>query len=135
MAEDKGDRERFRRDDDSGEDRPRRRRDDDEDEYDEPPRRRRRDEGDATGGLIPYKNGTALAAYYSGVFGLISCFILLGIFGILPIVLGILGLKKARRNPEVGGTAHAIVGMVLGALEVLTFLTQVVVIIVAIISK
>src|SRR4051794_31631763 len=78
------------------------------DEYDDDdPRDRRgrirRDEGDATGGLIPYKNPKALAAYYCGVFGLISCFLLLGVFGVVPIVLGFLGLKHAKQYPEARG--------------------------------
>ena len=73
-------------DDDDRSQRDRRRRDEcDFDETEDRPVRRRRPEGDATGGLIPYKNPKALAAYYCGVFGLISCFILLGIFGIVPI--------------------------------------------------
>lgn len=108
--------------DDRDDDRPRRRRyrddDDDEDEA-------RRGRTDATGGLIPYKNGKALAAYYCGVFGLISCVIALGIFGVVPIVLGFLGLKHARTHPEAGGKAHAITGIVLGIIEVLTFLITV----------
>jgi hypothetical protein len=93
---------------------------DDEDRED----RRRREKGDATGGVIPYKNPTALTAYYCGVFGLISCFLLLGVFGIVPIILGVLGLRHARRHPESRGQAHAIVGIVLGSVELLTFLAQ-----------
>jgi hypothetical protein len=80
--------------------------------------------GDATGGLIPYKNAKALASYYCGVFGLISCFLCLGLFGIVPIILGFLGLRYARQNPEARGQVHAIVGIVLGLIEVLTFLTE-----------
>jgi hypothetical protein len=117
------------RPEDDGNDRPKRsrRRDEFEDEgREERPRRRSiRNEGDATGGLIPYKNGMALGAYYSGVFGLISCFILLGFFGIVPIILGIMGLKYAKQHPEARGQVHAIVGIVLGAIELLTFLAQV----------
>lgn len=117
--------------DDRDDDRPRRRRrDDDDDEYEA-----RRARTDGTGGLIPYKNGKALAAYYCGVFGLISCVIGLGIFGVVPIVLGVLGLKHARKFPETSGTAHAITGIVLGVIEVLTFLTLVGVFIYAAITK
>lgn len=115
------DRIRRRRDDD---DRPRRRRDDDDDDYDDRPRSRRRDddddrprrrreeEGDATGGLIPYKNPTALAAYYCGVFSLIpglGCAL-----GPLAIVLGIAGLVKASSHPKARGRAHAITGIIFG---------------------
>lgn len=127
---DDDDRPRARRasDDDDGEERPRRRSDEDDEDYGDPgdrPRRRRRSRGDDTGGLIPYKNPKALAAYYCGVFGLISCFLFLGIFGIVPIVLGFLGLKHARQYPEAKGQAHAITGIVLGFLELLTFLAGV----------
>ena len=31
------------------------------------------EQGDATGGIIPYKNGPALMAYYLGIFSLIPC--------------------------------------------------------------
>ena len=126
------DRIRARREEDDydRDERPRRR--DDYDDSEERRPRRRRNEGDATGGLIPYKNPKALASYYCGVFGLISCFLLLGVFGIVPIILGFLGLKHARQHPESKGQVHAIVGIVLGSIEVLTFLAQVGFIIVAI---
>ncbi len=107
-----------RRDDED--DRPRRRRDEDDDDYDDRPRRRRRrpvDEEDATGGLIPYKNGKALAAYYCGVFALIPCVGL--ILGPLALVFGIMGLKYAKEHPRARGQAHAIVGIVLGGLVLL----------------
>ena len=118
--------ERVRASDDDDSDYPKqrsRRRDEDEDFEDRRPRRRRKD-GDATGGLIPYKNAKALISYYCGVFGLISCFLVLGCFGIVPIILGVMGLKYAKEHPEAKGQAHAIVGIVLGSLEVLTFLAQ-----------
>lgn len=107
-------------DDFEDDDRPRRRRDEDDDD-DRPRRRRRRadDEGDATGGLIPYKNGKALAAYYCGVFGLIPCFFGCGIFGVVPIILGILGLKYANEHPQAGGKGHAITGIILGVVHLL----------------
>ncbi len=94
----------------------RRRADDDYDDEDyddrEVRRRVRKPEGDATGGVIPYKNGPALASYYCGVFSLIPC---VGIpLGITALVLGILGLKKRRENPQVRGAAHAWIGIILG---------------------
>ncbi|HVK18076.1 MAG TPA: DUF4190 domain-containing protein [Fimbriiglobus sp.] len=105
------------RDDDY--ERPRRRRDEEEyyEEDDRPRRRRPRDEGDATGGLIPYKNGKALAAYYTGVFSLIPC--LGAILGPIAVVLGIMGLNYAKKHPKASGKAHAIVGIVLGGLTAL----------------
>jgi hypothetical protein len=96
-------------------DRPRRRRDEDDDyEDDRPKRRRRRELGDATGGLIPYKNSKALTAYYCGVFSLIPC--VGAVLGPIALVLGILGLNYAKEHPRAKGQAHAIVGIVLGGL-------------------
>lgn len=98
-----------RRDDDEDDDRPRRRRRDDDDEAEA-----RRSGSDATGGLIPYKNGKALAAYYCGVFALIPC--VGGVLGVLAIVFGFLGLSHAKKFPEARGQAHAITGIVLGVI-------------------
>ena len=67
-------------------------------------------QGDATGGLIPYKNKCALIGYYLGVF---SIFIPV-VGGIASVVLGIMGLIAKKKNPAVRGTAHAIVAIVLG---------------------
>ena len=101
---------------DEDDDRPRRRRDEDDyyEEDERPRRRRRRDEGDATGGLIPYKNGKALAAYYTAVFSLIPC--VGAILGPIAVVLGVMGLNYAKQHPRASGQAHAIVGIVLGGL-------------------
>ncbi len=70
-------------------------------------------EPDATGGLIPYKNPKALLAYYLGIFSLLP---LVGlVLGIAAIVLGIQGLKEAKRHPEVRGQVHACIGIVMGS--------------------
>ena len=53
--------------------------------------------GDATGGLIPYKNPQALTAYYLGIFGLFPAIGLL--LAIPAVILGILGLK-AEFEPD-----------------------------------
>jgi hypothetical protein len=72
--------------------------------------------GDATGGLIPYKNPQALIAYYLGIFGLIPA---IGFFlAISAIVLGILGLKKRKRYPIIKGAAHAWIGIILGTISI-----------------
>lgn len=69
-------------------------------------------QGDSTGGIIPYKNPQALVAYYLGIFGLIP---LIGpLLAIPAIILGILGLQKRKKTPIVKGAAHAWVGIVLG---------------------
>ena len=71
-------------------------------------------QGDATGGIIPYKNPPALAAYYCAVFSLVP---ILGlVLGIPAIVLGVLGLRKRKTNPVIKGTAHAWIGIILGGL-------------------
>ena len=69
-------------------------------------------EGDATGGVIPYKNMPALIAYYCGVFSVIPCFPL----GIAAFILGIKGLRRAREHPQVRGRVHAWIGIIVGGL-------------------
>jgi hypothetical protein len=110
----------YRRDE---EERPRRRSRDEEDEdfddeeeseYRERDRRKtsKKKKG-ALETLVPLKNGLALGAYYCGVFSFIP---LLGfVLGPIAVVLGILGMSKASKNPRVGGTGHAITGIILGA--------------------
>ncbi len=117
-------RSRRNRDDDVPSERPRRRRD--EDDYEDPgDRRSRRGRGDATGGLIPYKNAKALASYYCGVFALIPC--LGAILGPIALILGFMGLAHANKMPESKGKAHAIVGIILGGLVILGHIAAVVV--------
>ena len=71
-------------------------------------------QGDSTGGVIPYKNAPALIAYYLGIFSLIPC---LGLAVAIPaVILGIMGLQKYKQNPAVRGTAHAWIGIVLGTI-------------------
>jgi hypothetical protein len=120
---------------------PRRRENDDrlrpdEDDLDEQPVRRRRredEEADATGGLIPYKNGKALAAYYCGVFSLIPCVGL--ILGPIALVLGILGWKYAKEHPRARGQGHAIAGIVLGLLVLLGHLGVILLMVIGAIAK
>lgn len=95
-----------RRDDDDDDD------DNDDDEYGYDPRR----SADAPA-LIPYKNPSGLIAYYLGVFSLIPCLGL--ILGPAAIVLGILGIGYANREPRAKGKGHAIAGIVLGSLALL----------------
>lgn len=69
-------------------------------------------QGDATGGLIPYKNAPALIAYYISLLSLLP---ILGIpFGVTSFILGIIGLKKRKANPVIKGAAHAWIGIILG---------------------
>jgi hypothetical protein len=117
--------------------RPRRRRrdeDDFDDDFDRPRRRRRdEEETDGTGGLIPYKNGLALGSYYTGVFSLIPGVGL--VLGPIALVLGIMGFKYANKHPTARGKAHAVVGIILGLLNVIGYLACLVLIIIAAISK
>ncbi len=103
-------------DDDERPRRVRRRRDEDDEDDDERPRRKRRrrddDESDGTGGVIPYKNGTALGAYYCGVFSFIP--ILGCVLGPVAIILGVMGVLYANKHPKAKGTGHAIFGIVAG---------------------
>ena len=70
------------------------------------------EKGDATGGVIPYKNVPALAAYYLGLFSVIPFLGLL--LGITAVILGIKGLKKQKERPVIKGGVHAWVGIICG---------------------
>ena len=75
---------------------------------------------DPLGGMIPTKNGPALAAYYLGIFSVIP---FLGIpMGIIALILGIKGLRRAREHPEAKGKVHAWVGIIAGGLFALLYL-------------
>src|SRR5262245_58421927 len=96
----------------------------DRDDYDDDdlPRRKKSSNLGGLDYVIPFRNGMALASYYCGVFGIIGCFLLGvgGLFGVVPIILGILGMMAASKNPEAHGRGHAITGIVLGTIELLT---------------
>jgi hypothetical protein len=67
------------------------------------------EQGDGTGGVIPYKNPKALIAYY---FGILSGLPFIGLpFGIAAFVLGIMGLRDRKRNPIIKGSIHAGIGI------------------------
>jgi hypothetical protein len=76
-------------------------------------------QGDATFGIIPYKNMPALVGYYMSIAGLLlMCVPVLGIlFGIAVLTMGIKGLKKVKAQPEVKGTIHAWIAVVGGSIE------------------
>jgi len=77
------------------------------------------EEGDSTGGIIPYKNLNALLAYYFGVFSLIPG---IGLFlAIAALWLGIIGLRFAKENPAVKGKVHAWIGIVCGGFWILVY--------------
>jgi hypothetical protein len=76
-------------------------------------------QGDATGGLIPYRNPFALTAYYLAIFSLLPCIGLL--LGLPAVICGILGLRAKSKNPAIKGTAHALIGIILGGLMTLVW--------------
>jgi uncharacterized membrane protein HdeD (DUF308 family) len=93
----------------------------DAEEYEPRPRPQRRpvrryqaDDGGLST-LIPYRNPKALAGYYLGVLALIPVLGLL--LAIAAILFGILGLHYRTAHPEAKGTAHAIIGIVLGVVS------------------
>ena len=89
-------------------------------------------EGDATGGIIPYKNPKALIAYYLGI---LSGLPIIGLpFGIAAFVLGILGLRDRSRNPVIKGSVHAGIGIGCGCLFSLLWSLAIVGILTAIVS-
>lgn len=71
-------------------------------------------EGDGTGGIIPYKNPKALLAYYIGLFSLVPVAGL--VMAPAAIWLGIQGLKYAKEFPVVKGQVHAWIGIVCGVI-------------------
>ena len=79
------------------------------------------EKGDATCGIIPYKNPPALIAYYLGLFSLIPCLGLL--LAPIAIILGILGLKKKKKTPIIKGQVHAWIGIICGFVFGILWLT------------
>ena len=70
--------------------------------------------GDATGGIIPYKNPQALISYYLGIFSVLP---LIGFpLGVAAIILGACGLRSRSRNPMIKGSIHAGIGIACGLL-------------------
>lgn len=86
--------------------------------------------GDATGGIIPYKNPKALIAYYLGI---LSGLPLIGFpLGIAAFVLGIMGLRDRAKNPIIKGSVHAGIGIGCGGIFTLLWGAVIVTMIVAI---
>jgi hypothetical protein len=76
--------------------------------------------GDSTGGVIPYKNPRALAAYYLGIFSVIP--VIGFICGCIALPLGIFGLKDRKKNPAIRGSVHAWIGVIGGGLSIVVHL-------------
>jgi hypothetical protein len=90
-----------------------------------PPSQPRGDETIAS--IIPFRNVSALFAYYCGVFSLIP---VLGFFlGIASVLLGTIGLRKAAEYPESKGKVHAWIGIVLGSIVLLVHIAGIIMIV------
>jgi hypothetical protein len=90
-------------------------------------------QGDATGGVIPYKNPRALISYYLGI---LSGLPLIGFpLGIIAVVLGVMGLMDRSRNPAIRGSVHAGVGIGCGTIFTILWGIMIVGIIMAIVSE
>lgn len=71
------------------------------------------------GDVIIPKNTHAVLSYYVGIFSFVGMFLfaLPGlIMGIAAIVLGVKALHRAKENPLLRGKAHAITGIICGAI-------------------
>ena len=92
------------------------------------------EEGDATGGVIPYKNPPALIAYYCGIFSLLACIPIFLPLPIAAVILGIKGLKNAKQHPQVRGQVHAWIGIICGSIFTLVGLAAAIMAIIGIIG-
>ena len=83
--------------------------------------------GGAVSTVIPYKNVFALIAYYCGIFSLIPG--LGALLGPAGLILGILGLKKRKSDPNSKGLGHCLVGIIIGGLVTLGHLLIIIMIV------
>ena len=67
--------------------------------------------GDATGGVIPYKNPCALIGYYLAIGSLLFGPVL----GAVALGLGIAGLRARKKQPQIKGAAHAWIAIIGGS--------------------
>jgi hypothetical protein len=79
--------------------------------------RRPRVEMDVFGSFTPWKNPAAVYAYAVSLAALTP--VVGVVLGLVAIVLGLVGLWRRRRWPEVQGANFALAGIVLGALNTL----------------
>ncbi|MEY2727204.1 MAG: hypothetical protein RLZZ458_3071 [Planctomycetota bacterium] len=90
-------------------------------------------EGDATGGIIPYKNPKALIAYYLGI---LSGLPLIGLpLGLAALILGILGLRDRSQNPVIKGSVHAAIGIGCGGFFFLLWSVVAVLVLVSVFAR
>jgi hypothetical protein len=67
--------------------------------------------------VIPFRNAPALVGYYIAIFSLIPVLGL--VLGPIAVVLGVLGLRRAKANPRAKGRVHAWVAIGLGGVVTL----------------
>jgi len=79
--------------------------------------------------LIPFRNGPALAAYYTAVASLIPGLGLLA--GPAALALGIAGLRLRTREPHRKGAVHAWIGIIVGTLVTLAHAAVILLIVVS----
>lgn len=85
--------------------------------YQQPPSHPNARQGDATGGVIPYKNPMALTGYYLGWLSLLP---LIGILFTIPaIILGFIGFSRYKKNPIIKGHVHAWIAIIFGGIGLL----------------
>jgi hypothetical protein len=80
--------------------------------------------------LIPTKNPSALIAYYLGVFSIVC-----GILAPFALGLGIKGLNDIKKQPGLPGKAHAMVGIIAGAIFTLLYAVLFVIIVLAFVNR
>jgi hypothetical protein len=83
------------------------------------------DDASGAGVMIPYKNPPALIGYYMAVASLIP--VLGALLGPVAVGLGIAGLRKRLKNPEVHGIAHAWIAIILGGICGIGYITLLVI--------
>jgi hypothetical protein len=73
--------------------------------------------GDVFGDFTPRRNPVAVRSYVTALYGLTP---LLGlVLGLVAIALGVIGLKRQRLNPDVGGANFATAGIVIGTIDLI----------------
>jgi len=82
---------------------------------------------DAIASIVPFRNSSALVAYYLSIASLIPG--LGAILGPIAILFGVKGLKFRRQNPAAHGTVHCWFAIILGGLVSLAHLTLVVLVV------
>lgn len=80
--------------------------------------------------IIPFRNGPALAAYYTAVASLIPGVGLLA--GPVALALGIAGLRLRKREPHRKGSVHAWIGIIVGALVTLAHAAVILLVVVSV---